>query len=681
MDKPSILFDKSLIFHYIPIFSGLNLFERKLVADSLEIVEFKQSQMIYAQDSPPDAFYCILTGRVEIFTHKGQKEETLEYIHRGKYFGFISLLTAEPHSVNARAFTDTVVAKISKEDFNVILKSIPRLAIDLSRMLSRRLKRKDFHPKAVFESTIISVYAYDSLLKDSSYYCLNLALGLGRETQKKVIVIDAETRESVMADVLGLGSSCAYVAPTHFMHPEDALKKIVHTDKGFDLLRVLPNPQKKLDAASLIPMVTMLVNDYHYCIVHLSSSFGPEVFKVLAQSDAVHLLVAGDIRALKEMSKGLEESGVWTDAELKKKMKLLVLEEGQTHGKGAKLTVEQEAALFHQPIYATLPQPNKTGYCLVDKEEKGPYAKTIRRISRETGEVLVGLALGSGSAMGLAHVGVLKVLEKEDIPIDIVSGSSIGALIGALWCSGYSALEVEEIIMKNKNKKYLFGLDDFAFPLHGLIKGEHIHRFLKKYLRDKTFFDVKRSFKVVACDCMGMRQVVFDSGRLVDAVMASISIPGVFKPYRIADNYYMDGGILNPLPTDLLVEAGVRKIISVNVLPSSEDIEHTYELLMKKEKNAFLGWPRFLKPIVAGKRRLASFFRPNIFDVIVSSVQSMEFLLARMSSVSQSDVTLHPDMTGISWADFQNIPDLVQRGEEETRLHLREIKELLSQID
>ncbi|OIO35584.1 MAG: hypothetical protein AUJ74_05760 [Candidatus Omnitrophica bacterium CG1_02_44_16] len=184
MDRPSLLFDRPLILRYIPLFNGLNFIERKIVCNSLEIVEVKRSQMIYSQGSPPDAFYCLLSGRAEIFINNDGREETLEYIHRGKYFGFISLLTGEPHSVSARAVNDTVLAKISQRDFNAILKSMPSLAIDLSQMLSRRLKRKDLHPKSIFESTIISVYSEDVDLLDSSLYALNLAIGLKRQTKK-----------------------------------------------------------------------------------------------------------------------------------------------------------------------------------------------------------------------------------------------------------------------------------------------------------------------------------------------------------------------------------------------------------------------------------------------------------------------------------------------------------------
>ena len=681
MEKPYLFFDKSLVFRQIPLFAELNSFEKKLIYDSLEIFEVNKSQMIYRQGDAPDAFYCIITGRVQIFIEKGPLEETLEYIHRGKYFGFISLLTGEPHSVSTRAVNDTVIAKISKENFNIILKSIPRLAIDLSSMLSRRLKRKDLHPKSIFESTIIAVYGDEKINFESFLYTLNLSLGLKGQTHKKVILVDTFQQTSVIVESLKIDPSFGFLAAQPFFNTEDVFKKIISHSTGIDVLRIFSDETHRLNAPFLISLLTMLVNDYHYCVVVLDSRLPFDVFKVIAQSDAVHLLMTADPESFRKLSQMMQDAGVWSDAELKKKIKLIVLEEGKIHGKGPKLSREQESTLFHRPIYATLPSLEEKKPFLIDPDFADPYSKTIRRISRQLGEMLVGLALGSGSAMGMAHIGVLKVLEREGISIDIVSGSSIGALIGALWCCGYSASEVERIILENKDKKYLFGLTDLTFPLHGLIKGKHICRFLKKYLKDMTFQDVKRPFKIVACDCMSMRQVVFDSGKLVDAVLASIAIPGVFEPYKIAHHYYMDGGILNPLPTNVLVESGAKKIISVNVLPSSDEIEHTYELLSKDVQEIPKG--RFLLSMIRRifRKRFLEILRPNIFDVIVSTVQSFEYLLAQSSALSQSDVALHPDVTGVSWAAFENAADLIKRGEEETQLHLKEIKELISQPD
>jgi predicted acylesterase/phospholipase RssA len=282
------------------------------------------------------------------------------------------------------------------------------------------------------------------------------------------------------------------------------------------------------------------------------------------------------------MSRLLDMTGLLCENSFKKKDASLVVEEREEHGKSRKLFLNLKNRFFIFLFIATLPSQDVERPILVPDHPLDPYSRVIRRVARQMGEVLVGLALGSGSAMGLAHIGVLQVIEEEGIPVDMVSGSSIGAMFGAFWAAGYSAGEIQTIVLKNNKKSYLFGFDDLMVPLRGLIRGRHVRSFLKRYLGHKTFYDLKMPFKIVACDCRSMKQTVFDSGRLVDAIVASISIPGVFAPHAIGGRFYIDGGILDPLPTDVLVEAGAKKIIAVNVLPSPEEIERTYDLLQKR---------------------------------------------------------------------------------------------------
>jgi len=677
MEQPTLLFDKALIFRHIPLFAGLNPFERRMVFDALEIVDYKSGETIYRQGDPPDAFYCIISGRVEVFVEKGGSPDTLEHIHRGKYFGFISLLTGEPHSVSARAVNDTVMARIPADKFKSILHRIPRLAIDLSQMLSRRLKRRDMHPKAIFESTIVSFFG-DALTKDdTALYALNLAIGLKEQTAKKVVLVDFSGGNSLIAKVLGLGAHGAVLPKDLAYHPTKAFDFILHTQMGIDVLFTEVKAPVTTDATAFISLVTMLVNDYHFCLVHLPHDFGPQVFKILSQSDIVHLVMAPEADTLKKMSRLLDMTGLLRENSFKKKMRLVVVEEKETHGKGRKLFLSLEESVFHLPIYATLPPQDIDRPILVPDDPLAPYSRVIRRVARQMGEVLVGLALGSGSAMGLAHIGVLQVIEEEGIPIDMISGSSIGAMFGAFWAAGYSAGEIQTIVLKNNKKSYLFGFDDLMMPLRGLIRGRHIASFLKKYLGNRTFYDLKMPFRIVACDCRSMKQTVFDSGRVIDAIVASISIPGVFAPHAIGGRFYIDGGVVDPLPTDVLVEAGAKKIIAVNVLPSPEEIERTYDLLQKKrvkpdfQKQGIWRYPWFFF-----RHRFHEWLDPNIFGIIVSTVQSMEYLLAQVSSLSQSDVVLHPDMTGISWSCFEHAEELICRGRQEARRCLSQIQSL-----
>jgi NTE family protein len=174
----------------IPLFTGLSQQELAAVKKRIRYEEFKKGQLIYKEGQPPTSFYCIIRGRVVLTTqeHTG-KQRVLEYLHRGQYFGIISVLTGEAHSVSAKALNDCLLLEIIKDDFDSLLKKVPQLAVDLSRTLSRRLKRKDIHQKTIFESTIIAVLS-SFAQAGKTVYASNLALSLSKESHKKTVILD-----------------------------------------------------------------------------------------------------------------------------------------------------------------------------------------------------------------------------------------------------------------------------------------------------------------------------------------------------------------------------------------------------------------------------------------------------------------------------------------------------------
>ena len=147
------------------------------------------------------------------------------------------------------------------------------------------------------------------------------------------------------------------------------------------------------------------------------------------------------------------------------------------------------------------------------------------------GDCRVGLALGVGVAYGFCHVGVLKVIEEENIPIDIISGSSIGALVAALWATGISSKEILEITKEFRKPQYIWSILDLTFPWLGFIKGKKLQAFLKRHLGTKTFCDVKLPLKIIASDIRKKETKILDKWLLVNAIMASCTMPGVFAPF------------------------------------------------------------------------------------------------------------------------------------------------------
>lgn len=689
-------FDRYSLVKQIPIFQKLGWLELKQIAGKTEVLEYSKGETIYSQGDEPDAFYCLISGRIKTFvTDDDGSQQDVEFIRRGMYFGIISLLTGEKHSLSFQAINDSVVIRIGKDDFKQLLESIPKLGVSLSQTLSRRLRRRALHAKSIFESTIISVYS-PVAGSGSSTYAVNLSLSLQKETQKKVVLVHIASmneKEHVLS-----GDSKENTPQAKWNFDAVWLKDIVDDDKkinaaitkeelSIDLLNVQFDPGDASFVDKISQFVTALVDDYHYVIVDLPNEMDDVVLKTLTQSDLVQLVSLErleDLRMTRQVVCRLEE----TLKEHFKEERLQVIIRDYKEGKA--LSFAEVNKEIDYDIYARLPDIDAsrltkkiktTPLSILLPGEETDYAKIVRKTARETGNVLVGLALGGGAALGLTHIGILRVFEKEKIPIDIVAGSSMGALIAGLWAVGKNADEIERIACYFKKKMNILKLIDPVIPISGLIAGRAIKRWLRGQFGDEIFYNTKIPLKIVAYDILRREEIVINSGLIVDAIQKSIAIPGVVNPIRESGKVIIDGGVLNPLPTNVLVSHGIKKIIAVNVLQSPEDVvagrlQVEEELKRKREI-------RFLKsPLQYLKFRIYNMFRhrffPTISDIIVNSLQASEYILAEQSA-QYADIVIHPDLVGLNWYELYRIDDLVKRGEASALELLPQIKQLVKE--
>jgi len=658
----------------IPLFAGLSQQELAAIKKRIRYEEFKKGQSIYKEAQPPTSFYCIIRGRVVLTTqeHTG-KQRVLEYLHRGQYFGIISVLTGEPHSVTAKALNDCLLLEIVKEDFDALLKKVPQLAVDLSRTLSRRLKRKDIHQRTIFESTIIAVLS-SFAQAGKTVYASNLALSLSRESHKKTVILDICPQDKFhrMPRFLKFkGDYRVFNLSRRTFRPE-RLKDFILKDKdGIDLMYLTYAANDRLWPKSVVDILSVLVNDFHFIVLDLPASREKTVLDILNQSDLIHILTAPKIKDLKSTRRliaKLDKDFAFSSSKIK-----VIANETQV----SRLTLDEKQALLEHRVFANLPriQACVSGRLVIEKPE-AEYSKVIRRISREEGNCQVGLALGVGVAYGFCHIGVLRVIEQEKIPIDVISGSSIGSFIASLWAIGKSSAEILEVVQEFKEPKYLWNLLDFTFPLLGFIKGNKIYNLFKRYIGNKTFYDVKIPLKLIASDVKRKETIILDKGPLIDAIMASCSMPGVFTPFTKRGDMLFDGGVINPLPTEPLFEMGVKKIIAVNLTPAREDIVRSYE----KVKQNFSAQVQQIKK--SQWFNVKDFFRDklktNILDFIFSSFEIMQSEVA-LKEAQLADVVLHPDTNGLHWMELHKADEFARRGEEETRKHLEKIKKLVSE--
>ena len=193
----------------------------------------------------------------------------------------------------------------------------------------------------------------------------------------------------------------------------------------------------------------------------------------------------------------------------------------------------------------------------------------------------IGVVLSGGASYGLAHIGVLKELEKNNVKIDVITGTSMGALVGGLYACGVSIKQMEEILTKFSRRNIvdinLFALDG------GLLHGRKVVNFLKKIVGDKKIEDLDIKFCAIASDLNSGKKVVINSGSVVDAIRASISIPGIFKPVRIGKMCLTDGGACDNLPVEDARNLGATKILCVDVCSyykKQESMKSPFDILI-----------------------------------------------------------------------------------------------------
>jgi NTE family protein len=270
------------------------------------------------------------------------------------------------------------------------------------------------------------------------------------------------------------------------------------------------------------------------------------------------------------------------------------------------------------------------------------FGRELSRISAAPEETPtspgIGVALGGGFARGIAHIGVLKVLEEEKIPIDFVAGTSVGALIGAAYCSGLSPAELEAVAHRVRFKTFA----RWTLSRHGFATNQRMIGFLESVLKVKSFEELRIPLAVAATDLSTGEGVVFHSGPLVDPVRASCAYPGMFLPVNIRGRWLVDGMLAHAVPTRPLVEMGARRVLAVHL-----------------------------------KGRWCNGTAPrHLFDVIGQC-----FAIAQDMCSSQwkeaADLILEPDVNGFEYDAFQYTPALIKAGEAATRQAIPEIKQWL----
>lgn len=250
----------------------------------------------------------------------------------------------------------------------------------------------------------------------------------------------------------------------------------------------------------------------------------------------------------------------------------------------------------------------------------------------------VGLALGSGGLRGLAHIGVLQVLERENIPINYIAGCSIGSLIGSLYASGLDSETIFKLAKSLKRRHWI----DFVIPKMGLVAGDRTLETIRLLTKRQTFEQLAIPLAVVAADLYTGQEIVFRQGEVALAVRASVSVPGVFVPYPYDGKLLVDGAVVNPTPIDIARGMGADIVIAVDLVPTGDAAAVT-----------------------------------NLFDVIIQTIDIVERQLFKHRE-QYCDLLIQPDVGHISPSSFTNVDECVTLGVQAMEAGLPELRRLLA---
>ena len=281
----------------------------------------------------------------------------------------------------------------------------------------------------------------------------------------------------------------------------------------------------------------------------------------------------------------------------------------------------------------------------------------------------VGLALGSGSARGLAHIGVLKALAEAGIEVTVVAGTSIGALIGAVYASGRLAGLAEEFLAYDW--KNVAALLDPIFPRSGLIDGHKVASFVRAHVDQKNIENLPIAFAAVATDILTGSETVMRSGDLIEAVRASIAVPGILTPVRSNGRIFVDGGLVNPVPVSVARAMGATQVIAVDLNHDIVEGRRSRHHSPPEARGYALAVEHILAGLHARQSPVLSQFDgwlhkdrlPGMFDVLLASLSIMQrgITEARLKQ-DKPDVLIRPPLGKVRFMEFDRAEEIIETG-------------------
>ncbi len=308
-------------------------------------------------------------------------------------------------------------------------------------------------------------------------------------------------------------------------------------------------------------------------------------------------------------------------------------------------------------------------------------------MSRDS-KIRVGLALGSGAARGWTHIGAMRALDELGIVPDIICGTSIGALVGGFHVAGFlSDLEDwSRKLTKLRMVRYL----DFRVASNGMIAGNRLFAEMERRVGELRFEDLPRPFAVVATDLYTGHEVWYTEGRMVPAIRASFSLPGLFEPMRVDNRWVIDGALVNPVPVSVCHALGAQIVIAINLnMPPNRNGKGSFVPFGAGRLNPLPGWPNGLLRKSAGRLRRRKSDEPDpepqspsLIGVLASTMNLVQDRVTRSRlAADPPDVNIVPKIGHVGLLDFHLASECIEAGAAAVYQAETDIREALTMFE
>ncbi len=574
------------------------------IESSVEWIRLNGGEVLFQKGDSGDSLYIVVSGRLRaIDRDEFCNERVLNEIAQGESLGEMAFVTGEPRTASVYAIRDSELVKLSKSAFERIANKYPQMMMALTKILIERLRKKEGSLPAVSTAMNLAVIPASPHIQLSEF-ANRLASGL-----------------SVYGPTLHLSSS--------------RLNRLLRMHK---IAQSSPDDPR---SSRFKAWLDEQESRFGFIIYEADTSSSPWTGRCIRQADKI--LIVAEASARSERSE-IETTFLNPEKHKTSASQILVL----LHPDGSHLPSGTARWLSTRRV---------DSHYHLRWNTDGDFSRLARLLSGRA----VGLALSGGGARGFAHIGVIRALLEANIPIDLIGGTSMGAIIAAQHAMGWDY----ETMLRVNREVFIDAkpLRDYTLPIFSLIKGRKFDRLAKKISGDTCIEDLWVNYFCISTNLSTSDMIIGQKGLIWKAIRASASLPGILAPVIDGSSLLVDGGILDNVPGDVMRSFSPGAVVVVNVSPKDD--------LKVDQKQMPSPWKILLNRILPFKKSVSvpSIFKILIRATVISSIQRLEAV------ESDADLYLTPPIEHYGLLEFESIDEIADVGYQYAK---GKIKELLN---